>query len=195
MARPLRESVLGAGAAGFALIGGRGEVAERVLLELLARRGGSSETYAILGRVYKDRWQKAVADNGIALADGLLRTAVDTYLKGFESDWRDALPGINTVTLMELMIRRTRALMLCQSSDMHWAQDRGGRRITGLRPQGLSVWQARDEANDAWRSNRQRSREVEARSTAKTFAHGRHAWPASACLVSGHPATRSAGHE
>lgn len=31
-----------------------------------------------------------------------LNKAIDTYLKGFESDWRDPYPGINAVTLMEI---------------------------------------------------------------------------------------------
>jgi hypothetical protein len=32
----------------------------------------------------------------------LLEKAIGAYLKGFEADWRDAYPGINAVTLMEL---------------------------------------------------------------------------------------------
>lgn len=81
---------------------GRGEEAERVLLELIARRGASSETCGILGRVYKDRWEAAANAGQSALADGLLRKAIDAYLQGFEADWRDAYPGINAATLMEL---------------------------------------------------------------------------------------------
>jgi len=81
---------------------GSGEEAERVLLELIARRGPSSETYGILGRVYKDRWEEALNSGSAILARGLLVKAVDAYLKGFEADWRDAYPGINAVTLMEL---------------------------------------------------------------------------------------------
>jgi hypothetical protein len=34
-------------------------------------------------------------------ARGFLKKAIDAYLRGFESDWRDAYPGINAVTLME----------------------------------------------------------------------------------------------
>ena len=34
--------------------------------------------------------------------EGLLDKAIDAYLRGFEADWRDAYPGINAVTLMEL---------------------------------------------------------------------------------------------
>ena len=80
---------------------GRGEEAERVLTNLIERRGPSSETYGILGRVYKDRWEAAKAGNRF-LACGLLDKAIEAYLHGFETDWRDAYPGVNAVTLMEL---------------------------------------------------------------------------------------------
>jgi hypothetical protein len=73
-----------------------------VLLDLLANRGPSSETYGILGRVYKDRWDAALKLGEKALARGLLGQAVEAYLKGFETDWRDAYPGVNAVTLMEI---------------------------------------------------------------------------------------------
>jgi hypothetical protein len=81
---------------------GRGEEAEAVLLKLIAERGASSETCGILGRVYKDRWEAAVKSKEKLLARGLLEKAIGAYLRGFESDWRDAYPGINAVTLMEL---------------------------------------------------------------------------------------------
>lgn len=81
---------------------GQGERAEKVLKDLLDRRGPSSETYGILGRVYKDRWEAAVKQGDHFLARGLLNKAIDAYLHGFEADWRDAYPGINAVTLMEL---------------------------------------------------------------------------------------------
>lgn len=81
---------------------GRGEEAERALLDLLAKRGPSSETYGILGRVYKDRWELAGKSGQEFLARGLLDKAIDAYLHGFEADWRDAYPGVNAVTLMEL---------------------------------------------------------------------------------------------
>ena len=81
---------------------GRGDEAERVLLELIASRGPSSETYGILGRVYKDRWEAAQKQGDKFLAQGLLDKAINAYLRGFEADWRDAYPGINAVTLMEL---------------------------------------------------------------------------------------------
>lgn len=81
---------------------GQGEKAEKVLKDLIDRRGPSSETYGILGRVYKDRWEAALKSGNQFLARGLIDKAIDAYLKGFEADWRDAYPGINAVTLMEL---------------------------------------------------------------------------------------------
>jgi MAP3K TRAFs-binding domain len=81
---------------------GEGEQAEQILLELIRRRGPSSETYGILGRVYKDRWDVAVKSNQSALARGMIEKAIAAYLAGFEADWRDGYPGINAVTLMEL---------------------------------------------------------------------------------------------
>jgi hypothetical protein len=100
MSPPLAATVMVREQLGLALNrAGRRDEAERVLLDLIAKRGPSSETYGILGRVYKDQWE--AAGQGF-LADGLLDKAIDAYLKGFEADWRDAYPGINAVTLMEL---------------------------------------------------------------------------------------------
>jgi len=72
------------------------------LAELIKERGPSSETNGLLGRVYKDRWDEARNANDLLKAAGWLRKAIDTYLQGFEADWRDAYPGVNAVTLMEL---------------------------------------------------------------------------------------------
>ncbi len=101
---PLQATVLVQEQLGLALNrAGRGDEAEQVLNELIQKRGPSSETYGILGRVYKDRWEAAVkSGNNTILAEGLLVKAIATYTKGFESDWRDAYPGVNAVTLMEI---------------------------------------------------------------------------------------------
>ena len=80
----------------------RSKAAERVLLDLIEEQGPSSETYGILGRVYKDQWDDATQAGEAFLAAGLLDKAIGAYLSGFEADWRDAYPGINAVTLMEL---------------------------------------------------------------------------------------------
>jgi len=81
---------------------GRPGDAENVLLKLLERHGPSSETYGILGRVYKDRWEKSSIQGNQLEAQLLLDKAIDAYRRGLEVDWRDAYLGINAVTLMEL---------------------------------------------------------------------------------------------
>ncbi|HEX3323893.1 MAG TPA: TRAFs-binding domain-containing protein [Solirubrobacterales bacterium] len=87
---------------GFALNrANRGEEAERVLREVLEDHGPSSETLGLLGRVYKDRWE-AERDDSPMRAAGHLERAVAAYREGFEADWRDAYPGVNAVTLMEI---------------------------------------------------------------------------------------------
>ena len=103
MSEPLAQTVLVQEQRALALNrAARGEEAERILLELIERRGPSSETYGILGRVYKDRWETASRNADALLARGLLEKAIGAYLRGFETDWRDAYPGVNAVTLMEL---------------------------------------------------------------------------------------------
>jgi len=103
MPRPLAATVMVQEQLGLALNrDGRGEEAEQVLRQLIERRGPSSETYGILGRVYKDRWEAALKAGQQFLARGLLDKAIEAYLSGFEADWRDAYPGVNAITLMEL---------------------------------------------------------------------------------------------
>jgi hypothetical protein len=103
MPRPLAATVMVQEQLALALNrAGQGERAEAVLQELLKARGPSSETYGILGRVYKDRWEAATKAGSRALASGMMNKAINAYLSGFEADWRDAYPGVNAVTLMEL---------------------------------------------------------------------------------------------
>jgi tetratricopeptide (TPR) repeat protein len=103
MPRPLAETVMVQEQLGLALNRlGRGEEAEAVLKKLVEKRGPSSETFGILGRVYKDRWEAAAKAGKKIQSAGLLDQAIETYLRGFEADWRDAYPGVNAVTLMEL---------------------------------------------------------------------------------------------
>ena len=81
---------------------GDGEEAERVLLD--ADRAARAEQRDL--RHPRPRLQGPLGSRGEAgrnvLARGLLDKAIDAYLRGFEADWRDAYPGINAVTLMEL---------------------------------------------------------------------------------------------
>jgi hypothetical protein len=102
MPAPLQRTRLVREQYAFALnrCGRRGE-AETVLRAVIGEYGPSSETNALLGRVYKDQWTQAQGANDLA-ARGYLRKAVAAYLEGFEADWRDAYPGVNAVTLMEM---------------------------------------------------------------------------------------------
>jgi len=80
----------------------RRDEAQQMLQKLIEERGPSSETCGILGRVYKDQWEDALKSGDKFRAAGYLDKAIKMYLQGFEADWRDAYPGINAITLMEL---------------------------------------------------------------------------------------------
>jgi hypothetical protein len=87
---------------GFALNReGKHEEAEKVLKDVIAEFGPSSETHGLLGRVYKDRWDIAKQEKRPE-ARNYLRRAIESYVTGFQADWRDAYPGVNAVTLMEM---------------------------------------------------------------------------------------------
>ncbi|HZT89335.1 MAG TPA: TRAFs-binding domain-containing protein [Stellaceae bacterium] len=79
----------------------RRDEAERELKELIQLYGATSENCGLLGRIYKDRWQEAVEKKDLRRARGFLKQALETYLTGFETDWRDTYPGINALTLFE----------------------------------------------------------------------------------------------
>jgi tetratricopeptide (TPR) repeat protein len=102
MPEPVRRTLLVREQYGFALNrAGRPDDAERELLAVVDDHGPSSETLGLLGRVYKDQWEARRADS-LLQARGYLDKAIDAYRRGFEADWRDAYPGINAVTLMEI---------------------------------------------------------------------------------------------
>jgi len=82
---------------------GRGSEAEKELKDLIQQYGATGENCGLLGRVYKDRWQKAVESGDTFVAEGLLQEALETYLQGFEADWRDTYPGVNALTLFEML--------------------------------------------------------------------------------------------
>ena len=103
MPPPLQRAKMMREQLGFALNReGRFEEAEKILTEVIAEFGPSSETNGLLGRINKDRWDLAKKQD-LPEARLLLKNAIETYLAGFEADWRDSYPGINAVTLMEMM--------------------------------------------------------------------------------------------
>lgn len=80
----------------------RWDEAIEVLEKVLNVNGPSSESYGILGRVHKDLFEKALSEGEEYKTEGHLDNALESYLKGFEADWRDAYPGVNALTLLEL---------------------------------------------------------------------------------------------
>lgn len=83
--------------------GGDRERAERMLNEIIQRRGPDSESLGLLGRIAKDRYQAERQKNPEQppsfVAEGHLDEAIDSYTRGFQADPRDFYPGINAVTL------------------------------------------------------------------------------------------------
>jgi tetratricopeptide (TPR) repeat protein len=73
-----------------------------VLESVVEDHGPSSETCGLVGRVYKDLWTEARKAGNDFLAQGYLDKAVASYVRGFETDWHDAYPGINAVTLLDI---------------------------------------------------------------------------------------------
>jgi tetratricopeptide (TPR) repeat protein len=103
MPKPLADRVMIREQKAFALNrNGQGDKAEEILKAIIAKNGPSSETNGLLGRVYKDQWEKADREGAYIMATANLEQAIDTYVEGFEADWRDAYPGVNAVTLMEM---------------------------------------------------------------------------------------------
>lgn len=68
----------------------------------IAETGGDSETFGILGRIYKDRYEEATARGDAAEAAANLERALQHYRSGFEKNPRDYYPGINVVNLLLL---------------------------------------------------------------------------------------------
>lgn len=98
----LRRSVLVREQLAFALNrSGDRTAAIRELEGVLHEQGPSSETCGLLGRVYKDLWMQARTGDE-SLARGYLDRAIAAYVRGFEADWRDAYPGVNALTLLEI---------------------------------------------------------------------------------------------
>jgi hypothetical protein len=73
-----------------------------VLGDVLRQQGPSSETCGLIGRVYKDLWELHVKGGDDVSARGYLRKAIASYRQGFEADPRDAYPGINLLTMLEM---------------------------------------------------------------------------------------------
>jgi hypothetical protein len=86
--------------------------AEDLLRNLESEGKASSETYGIWGRIYKDKFERAYKSGNTGEAKVHLKNALKYYEKGFESDPRDAYPGVNYVTCLELLGEKERSLRL-----------------------------------------------------------------------------------
>ncbi|NUU18494.1 DUF4071 domain-containing protein [Cellulomonas humilata] len=73
-----------------------------ILRELEVTRGPTAETSGLIGRIYKSQWRRAVDEGKSTLAQGLLEQAIEAYVRGFETDWRDVYPGVNAATLLDV---------------------------------------------------------------------------------------------
>jgi tetratricopeptide (TPR) repeat protein len=83
----------------------RGEAGDRdraiaLMEQLVAETGGDGETFGILGRIFKDRYERAkLEDDSAAAAENLAR-ALQHYRAGFEKNPKDYYSGINVVNLL-----------------------------------------------------------------------------------------------
>ncbi|MEX0926951.1 MAG: TRAFs-binding domain-containing protein [Dehalococcoidia bacterium] len=74
--------------------------AREILQAVIRENAPSSETYGILGRVYKDEFEEALRAGQQNRARAALDEAIEAYKTGFEVDPRDYYPGVNLATLL-----------------------------------------------------------------------------------------------
>ena len=82
--------------------GGDGDVGRAIELMKteVDETGGDSETFGILGRIYKDRYDQAAAKGDEAKAAENHAKALQYYRQGFEANPGDYYPGVNVVHLL-----------------------------------------------------------------------------------------------
>jgi len=79
------------------------EAAVAILQQVIDEGAATSETFGLLGRIHKDRWSETKDDESTKRQGrSHLDKAIAAYIRGFERDWRDAYPGINAVTLLDI---------------------------------------------------------------------------------------------
>jgi hypothetical protein len=72
----------------------------KLMEKQIGETGGDSETFGILGRIFKEKYDQAKARGDVASAGAYLERALGFYRAGFEKNPRDFYPGINVVTLL-----------------------------------------------------------------------------------------------
>lgn len=73
-----------------------------ILEEIAKQNGPSSETLGLIGRIHKDLWKEALEAKEDWVAEGRLDQAINAYRRGYLADQRDAYPGINLLTLLDI---------------------------------------------------------------------------------------------
>ena len=75
----------------------------RILEDVEKQQGPSSETCGLIGRIYKDNFTEAQSrEENEFLVQGHLDNSIEAYLRGFKADLRDAYPGINALTMLDI---------------------------------------------------------------------------------------------
>jgi tetratricopeptide (TPR) repeat protein len=74
----------------------------QVLTSIVDSQGDSPETCALVGRIYKDQYNEAIAAGAELKASGFLEQAIEWYRRGFNADPRDYFPGVNAATLLAI---------------------------------------------------------------------------------------------
>lgn len=68
--------------------------------QLIAETGGDAETFGVLGRIYKDRFEATRSTNDAVGAADSLDRALKCYRAGFERNPKDIYTGFNVVSLL-----------------------------------------------------------------------------------------------
>jgi hypothetical protein len=71
-------------------------------MDVEAQQGASSETCGLIGRIHKDNWSDALKVGDQLAAVGHINQAIDAYRRGYLADQRDAYPGVNLLTLLDI---------------------------------------------------------------------------------------------
>jgi hypothetical protein len=77
------------------------ERAIQILNAVEEQQGANSETCGLIGRIYKDLWKESRKSSPLG-ARGHLKQAIAAYLRGYQADPRDAYPGVNALTLLDI---------------------------------------------------------------------------------------------
>lgn len=79
---------------------GEQEKAISTINTLIQETGGDAESYGILGRIYKDKYEISKESNDATNTLKFLDEAIDNYKLGFEKQPDDFYTGVNVVTLL-----------------------------------------------------------------------------------------------